>query len=84
MSDTQTVAERFEKALYDDDKFSQVYIHSDLEKTEIREIQQWLNHETGETVFLVDNGVNGADLMKNKPTNDIDETLDYVGVDVNG
>jgi hypothetical protein len=76
-----SVAVKFENALLEDSKFTRLNIFRDIEQESIKEIQHWLNTETNETVFLLDYEPNGADLLKNNPENDIQATLDYVGVD---
>lgn len=75
------VGVKFENALLEDSKFTRLNIFRDIEQESIKEIQHWLNTETNETVFLLDYEPNGADLLKNNPENDIQATLDYVGVD---
>lgn len=73
---------KFENALLDDDKFTRLSIMRDFEKeNSIVEIQQWLNTETNEQILLVDHGENGADLFKNEPENNVQATLEHVGVD---
>ena len=76
-----SVAEKFEDELLNDDKFIRMDVYQDVESGQIKEIQHWVNKETTETVFLLDYGANGADLLKNNPKNDIHASLEYVGVD---
>lgn len=77
-----TVGVKFENALLEDDNFVRLNIFRNIEEQKsIKEIQHWLNRDTNETVLLLDYGVNGADLLKNNPENDIEATLEYVGVD---